>query len=648
VAGGDPGGGAEPAEAAHRVSRGLPGIITPAWFQAPSGLWLPAGLQGSRARIALDLGRDSSGQQIVAVLDRLPSSETQMFAFVDERAIGLPVSDLPTQINRLTRVSFESAAFYISGMSLAIDVAPYDRSGQESIANDVITDPEIAAGIIRALREGRGSVVFAPQHLSALARLAAKHADPYEPARLDVNELKALERALLGCSALAMSSSELLTGEHVEPFDAVAFLVQSGAYYVQEPLLEALQRANWLYEHLAASEEARRHPDWRDLNESAVAASGLDVRQQLAVGFAALATARVLDASGPGIGIGLLSKDWADDLAGRLGVPVDRVLDLISADQSWYRSEFEAIESQYSLSADVAAAGWITSPFESRPFARLRDGRLVLWSPRALISWLTEGFYYRQLKHASETDDHRGWSGFNGALVETYARQIVEEVLPASKPAGGGRALGPVTYKSPKGEIESPDIALDYGQDLVFIEVRSGKLRLDTRLTGDPRLVERDLKTLIVDKATQLSRRIDDFEGGRFGLERVHHEDVVRIWPVVVTGASFLIAEPVYDWLMDELGDNLKQPRVQALTVLDITDFEQFCGLIEAGHAAPDLLTRKTQGYLRLNWRRMVNDDPYLPSDARAEGSINRMNQAFARLIEDFGWDPAALDEREL
>lgn len=284
----------------------------PGWFQTASGLWLPTQLQTPRARVALELGRDDAGQPVLAVLDKLPSSETQIHAFVDERAIGLPVSDLPTQINRLTHVSFESVAFYVSGMSLAVDGATYDRPSQESIATDLITDPEISTGIIRALREGRGSVVFAPQQLYALARLAAKHADPYDPARLDANELKPLERALVGCSALAMSSSELLTGEDVEPFEAVAFLVQTGAYYIREPLLEALQRANWLYEHLAASEEARHHPEWRDPNEAAIAASGLDVRQQLAVGFAALATARVLDASRPGLGIGLLSKERAE------------------------------------------------------------------------------------------------------------------------------------------------------------------------------------------------------------------------------------------------------------------------------------------------------------------------------------------------
>ena len=36
-------------------------------------------------------------------------------------------------------------------------------------------------------------------------------------------------------------------------------------------------------------------------------------------------------------------------------------------------------------------------------------------------------------------------------------------------------------------------------QDLVLVEVRSGRLKLDTRLTGDPVRVQDDLRTLIVE-----------------------------------------------------------------------------------------------------------------------------------------------------
>jgi hypothetical protein len=73
----------------------------------------------------------------VAVLNQLPDSASQIHAFVDERAIGLPISTLPTQINRAARVAFESAAFYISGMAMATYDARPDPDQQRETRQDV-------------------------------------------------------------------------------------------------------------------------------------------------------------------------------------------------------------------------------------------------------------------------------------------------------------------------------------------------------------------------------------------------------------------------------------------------------------------------------------------------------------------------------
>jgi hypothetical protein len=80
----------------------------------------------------------------VAVLNQLPDSASQIHAFVDERAIGLPISTLPTQINRAARVAFESAAFYISGMAMATYDARPDPDQQRELVKMLIVDPEIA------------------------------------------------------------------------------------------------------------------------------------------------------------------------------------------------------------------------------------------------------------------------------------------------------------------------------------------------------------------------------------------------------------------------------------------------------------------------------------------------------------------------
>jgi hypothetical protein len=128
-------------------------------------------------RVALELGRDSTGEPILAVLNSLPDSMTQVHAFVDERAIGLPISDLPRQVNRAARVAFESATIYISGMAIATYGLKPDPDAQRELAKRLIIDPDIADGIDQALASGKGTVVFAEQHFAALARLAVKHSD---------------------------------------------------------------------------------------------------------------------------------------------------------------------------------------------------------------------------------------------------------------------------------------------------------------------------------------------------------------------------------------------------------------------------------------------------------------------------------------
>jgi hypothetical protein len=596
-----------------------------------------------RETLQLELGRNAAGAPIVAVLDKLPDSESQVFAFLDERAIGLAVSSLPQQINRVARISFESAALYASAMSMATAQVPPGRERQIAIVRDLFIDAEIAAAAERALAAGEGSVAVAEQHLSALARLAVRHGDRSRPADLD-RDARTLERALLGCSAMAMGDSERITGEHAEPFDAVAMLVRHGAFYTREPLANALSRNSWLYRTLALSPEGRTRPESCDPDAWARADTGLGLLEQFAAGMAALGSSRAIDDDGPLGGRGLLAADWATETAGMLGVSVQAVLDALSAEPGWFAEEFERIESAYDLDEREAAAGWTTAPFETKPFVRLRDGRLCLWSARALLSWLTDGFYYRALTHAQHEGRSGDFTTFNGWLVERYARQVVEQALPAEKPNGSGRALGSIRYTGKSGGVDSPDIALDYGTDLVFVEVCSGRLRLDTRLTGNPARVGEDLQRVLTGKAQQLSRRIDDYLNGAFELEGVDRNVVERIWPIVLTGASFLMTELVYEWIIREVGDHLGQSSTQPLTVLDIADWEQLCGLVEAGWTVPALLTRKTGAYRALDWRRMVKDDPYLPHETRPSVVAQQADRAFRDAVARLGFE--ALAER--
>ena len=180
-------------------------MLVPTWTRSEGGVWMPA--PPGRETLQLELGRNVAGARIVAVLEKLPDSESQVFAFLDERAIGIALSTLPQQINRVARVSFESAALYISAMSMATAQVPPGRERQITLVRDLFIDGEIAAGAERALAAGEGSVAVAEQHLSALARLAVRHSDRSRSADLE-RDARTLERALVGSSALAMGDAE--------------------------------------------------------------------------------------------------------------------------------------------------------------------------------------------------------------------------------------------------------------------------------------------------------------------------------------------------------------------------------------------------------------------------------------------------------
>ncbi len=82
---------------------------------------------------------------------------------------------------------------------------------------------------------------------------------------------------------------------------------------------------------------------------------------------------------------------------------------------------------------------WNRVPFETRPLLRLADGSLCVLSPRALMSWLTDGFYYRALDAARAAGKRQAFTNFFGVLIENYVCDLFAQVLTGPRPVGGGR-----------------------------------------------------------------------------------------------------------------------------------------------------------------------------------------------------------------
>lgn len=341
---------------------------------------------------------------------------------------------------------------------------------------------------------------------------------------------------------------------------------------------------------------------------------------------------------------GVLAPDWINVVAEALAISPEDVRALLTADRAWYASTFTEIENTLGLGEDTARAGWNRAPFEMRPLLRLASGELLLWSPGPLTAWMTDGVYHRYHDAAKAIGRGDGFRTFFGWLTEEYVREALREAHPGDRPPGGGRLLDETEYSTPRGDRRSPDAAIDLGTDLVLIEVFSGRLTLPTRVAGTPGQVSDNLENLVLSKARQLSNRIDDFLDGTLTYPDVDSQYVERVWPVLVTGTGLLMNEALANSIRDALGEHLRQPGVQYLTILDLADVEQLCGLVERGHSVAEILRRKLGGYAELDFGRMVHDDPHLDHTARSAGSERRIRKAFAMVAERFGWDPALLD----
>jgi hypothetical protein len=539
----------------------------------------------------------------------------------------------------MRHVGFEPAVWGLAAVLRTIDNVEHTPAAQLALARKIYADDDVVALIAGALNAGRGDVLLAEQQLVALARLAILVARPMDLSDSADANGAALERALLASGSLVLSDQERITGEPPDELELTSTLLQIGAFCAREPLAEALGRTAYLFSDRARSSAAKERHDYVDL-----ATLGPAVETQLALGLAALGHTDALSGSLDDLRPGVLAPDWIEVVATAVGVPAEDVTEMVTADRDWLAGTFGAIEAALNLSDEAARGGWNRAPFEMRPFLRLASGQLLLWSPGALTSWMTDGVYHRLHDAAKAAGRGGDFRTFYGWLVEEYVREVLPEVHPGPRPPGGGRVLGETAYATQRGERKSPDAAIDLGPDLILFEVASGRLTLPTRLTGTPETVFDNLDNIVLGKARQLSQRIDDLLEGLLAYPELSVEHVERIWPVLVTGTGLLMNEALANRIRDELGEHLRQRRVQYLTVLDLADVEQLCALVEQGNSVAEILRRKVGGYAELDFRRMVHDDPHLDHTARSAGSERRIRKAFAMVGGRFGLDAAQLD----
>jgi hypothetical protein len=184
---------------------------------------------------------------------------------------------------------------------------------------------------------------------------------------------------------------------------------------------------------------------------------------------------------------------------------------------------------------------------------------------------------------------------WHGRLVEAHAQRVVEAafVRPESQlvwlPGTVHRASA---YPTPWGERETPDVAIDLGQDLILIEVTGGRLTQASLVDADLDAIRRDIDRLLEDKIRQLGDRIRDMHDGL--VQAFNLELVERVWPIIVSPEGIFQTPSLWAHLRAEAIGALGQPKVQPLTLLDLEEFENLMGLAHQSGAPVDILRMKT------------------------------------------------------
>lgn len=619
-----------------------PLIQIPDFSERPSGLVVP--LAHSRPVVSPAGDRMGDGMPIPKdaffVMARLPSAFDQMRVVVDESSLQLRVSS-PDELKEMAGLlSFENSMLAISRLASHAWHMRGDTEAQLRLAPEVFGEPGLIAAITQLAKAIPPLEVFPEQHSAVLQRLLVLHGREAVLGESEEGEQAVFNRAWL---AAAVPAGELDRDTPDGPDgrrDWIAYLIQNGAYNRTEESLAAMVRPQILFRDIAETEAAKAHPHFCPIDDWHRDKFGLSLAEQFAAGFTVASRADTFDETTELGHRSLVGGAYMAEVAEKLGHEAEVLLELLSADRSWYRREFEKRPDS------VQNMAWDRIPFEIRPYLRLSNGELLAVSPRAVEAWLGDGFYHRSLAAARDKGRAERFLAFYGYLVEEHVLRVLRHAHPQRGELASCRVLGEQKYGRGGGK-RSPDVSVDCGPDLVLIEVCGGRFTLRTILEGDADAALEELGHLVFDKAKQLDLRIRELLKGEWRVPGRNLEQVERIWPVVVT-ADVLQNGLLWDEIRERLPNVFNQPKVQSLALFDVSEVEQLAALVEQGHSLVDLLRKKASSpYAELDFNRFVFETPTLTHDVRSSLLDQRWLSEVDRAVEAFGFDPNSTEALE-
>jgi hypothetical protein len=493
----------------------------------------------------------------------------------------------------LRSIPFEAATLALSCIAAEVFHHGRDARRQIELAAE-LHDARMLARIERFVREDPSTnVVFDPRLALALQRLLIVYGADATRGLTDT-EVHRLSRALVDLAG-ALPTSEPSTDNNGEIGEAegwARYIAQVGAWYDEPYVLEAIARAYTMFGEIADEPGLVSSGDRAEIDLRLRDAYGLGLAEQFGVGLACAALTHAVDADATveqrftSLEPGFLSESGLADVE-------DDAIALVSATRDESRATLIA------AGETPEQVAWDHSIFEMSPFLRLSNGQLRLYSPRALVSWMTRGVHYRLLDAAGRglpKDRARAARGrfltFTGALGEEYVRQIIGASLHTARAAGAVRVHGEVEFRVGKDRLDGPDLVIDAGPDLVMVEVYSGRMSLRARTSGSSDELLGFVNRSTAEKLSELADRTRDLLAGHLCYPGTEIGHVRRIWPVLVLAGDGMTQSPLLWAHLRAVAPEafVDDARMRRPVICDLDDLDALLALAEEGHHLPDLL----------------------------------------------------------
>lgn len=592
-----------------------------------TGLWVT---EGERSADPHALGLVVAQPQHIGptlILPSRPAEPEGLFAYATEDALGLDTFGREAIIEWLALMPSEFTFVNLAVLLRQLATMRTDAAAHLRLAREIYHDAPVVDAMGRFCAEDH-HVVFSEQALFALLCQAVIHSRPETRQSFTEHEGLALKRLILAAPGLLHEGAEIGEYNREEPEEWLVYLTQNLLFNANQNFGHGLARTWKIFGELATdSDEAKASPvDYPAL----VAATGLDVAQQLALAFGLYAKLG-MDA-GP---VALLPEYW-EDMCRRVApnVSPQALIAGVAATPAEMRAELTSEEARQ-LDPNLR---WASVAFIERPFLRLEDGRILLVSPKAIEGWATHGVYYRLLSAAIAMDPDKGAQNFTslvGDLTEVYTLDLLERAHEDA--SGRSLGVGQVVRAQSLGEgTESIDAFIVEGGDVVLIEISSSRITAPTRLGGDPVALRRDLLKLAVKRVKQLHRTAEALlADGIPGLPP--RAEINRIFPVIVNVEPLHWSPQLHAYLIREVPGLLQQPGMQALQFVEIEDLEWLMSMLGPWSLARLLALKLESVGTDPDIQQWLHSSPLAPHATRPKGVAENMDRMFETMTKHLG-----------